>query len=121
MANELTINASIAYDDGTSVDGLDIVDFKVTLTSQKFAHIIQSVGTSEEAMILGEVTSLGFCIFKNLDPTNYVEVRTGTGGTKIVLVSAGSVAMFAFGSGITAPFLIANTATCRVEYLLISQ
>ena len=49
-----------------------------------------------------------------------VDDGVATGGTKCVKLLAGEVAMFRFGSGVTAPYIIADTAACQVEYIIIS-
>ena len=121
MANELTLTASLDYEDSEgSEDSLQITDLLVSVTTKKFVHVKQNIGTSEEALVLGEVTSLGYAIFKNRDATNFVSIRAGTGGTLIIKLLAGEVAMFRFGSGVTAPYAIADTSACQLEYVIIS-
>jgi hypothetical protein len=120
MANELTVNASLAYEDSEGSDvSLAVADDLVNVSTKKFIKAKQNIGTTEEAIGLGEVTSLGWAMFKNCDATNYIEIKTGTGGTVIMKLLAGECAMFRFGSGITAPYAIANVA-CQMEYLIVS-
>ena len=80
-----------------------------------------SVGITEEAMALGEVTAAGgFLVIHNEDDTNYVEYRTGTGASNdAVKIPPRKAVAFFVGSDTTAPYLIANTAACIVEYWLI--
>lgn len=120
MANELTITASMSFTKGNvAATARSVSALGVTVSGSRLMHHVQAVGTSEEAMVLGEVTSLGYCWMKNLDDTNFVTLKTGTGGTVVIKLKAGEVALFRFGSGITAPYLIADTASCNLEYLLI--
>lgn len=122
MSNEITLNASLAYADDESADlALEIAEALASVTTKKYIKAKQNIGTSEEAIGLGEVTSLGWALFINRDPTNYIELRTGTGATKFAKLRPGKFAFFEFGSGITAPYAIADTAACQMEYLIISQ
>ena len=121
MANEIKVNAAVSYADSEGAKTLlEIVDLLASVSTKKYVQAKQNIGTSEEAIGLGEVTSLGLGIFINRDSTNFIELRTGTGGTKFAKIAAGRLAIFWFGSGITAPFAIADTAACQMEYLIIS-
>ena len=123
MADEITLTAAIAYEDSEDSDILLALptDVQVTVSTKKFVHAKQSIGLSEEAIGLGEVTSLGWSIFINRDSANFINLKTGTGGTIIMKIPAGKCAgPFLFGSGITAPFAIADTAACQLEYLIVS-
>lgn len=121
MSNELTLNASLAYSDSEDSDvSLEIADLILSVVTKKFTRFKQNVGTSEEALVLGEVSSLGYIMIVNRDETNYVEIRVSTGSTKFIKLKAGEFAIFRFGSGVTAPYIIADTAACQVDVLLIS-
>jgi hypothetical protein len=125
MANELTASGSLVFDDGDTVVSLDVSEFLVTLTTVRFTRVRQQVGTSEEAINLGEVAgaSLGWMIAINRDTTNYVELRSATGaGNDVVKLPAGNgFAIFHWGSDVSAPFAIANTAACWVDFLIAQQ
>jgi len=122
MANEIVVSGTLRYEDATGAeDNLDFADLSATLLFTRFNKCIHFVGTTEEAMKLGEVVTPGWCLIKNLDATNYVEIRTGTGGTKMLKIAAGkSAGPFYFGSGVTAPYIIADTAEVKVVYLITS-
>jgi hypothetical protein len=122
LANELTLNASLAYEDAEDADiALAMVNILANVTTKKFIHAKQSIGTTEEAIDLGEVTSLGWSLFINRDSTNYLELRSATGaGNDIIKIPAGKFAMFHWGSDVTAPFAIANTGACQLEYIIVS-
>ena len=118
MANELTISASLSYTDANSsiesaYDG--VLATVAAAATSPYAKHKQVVGTSEEPMILGDFTSPGFVIIKNLDATNYVEIKTGTGGIVMGKMKAGEPWMGRLGSGAQAPYLIANSGSCVVE------
>lgn len=122
MADELTINVSAAYEDseGTSLD-IVIENLLTTISTKKVTRLKQNVGTSEEVLVLGDVSSLGYCVLVNRDATNFVELRVGTGGTKIIKLKPNNgVALFHFGTGVTAPYIIADTGACQVDIFLCS-
>lgn len=89
------------------------------VTTKRPFKTVQNVGITEEALLLGDGGSIGYVLLKNLDSTNFVEIRTGTGATKFVKLLAGEIALFRFGSGVTAPYVIADTAACDLEITLI--
>jgi hypothetical protein len=93
------------------------------VATKVFTHQKVSVATSEQAMNLGGVTAaLAEIFIVNRDESNYVELRSASGaGNDVVRLAPGRPALFQFGSDITAPYLIANTAACVVEYVLVSN
>lgn len=122
MSNELTLSGTMEYADSESADTTLQVAAKLASVSTKlYVQDKMSVTTSEVAIPLGSVSSLGWGFFINRDPTNYIELRVGTGGTKFAKLMPGEFAFFRFGSGITAPYAIANSAACQMEYLICSQ
>lgn len=120
MAQEFTLGGSIAYQDDEGTDILEQVsDLVDSITTKKFTKAKIAVGTSEEAIPLGEVSSLGWAFIRNLDDTNYLEIRSATGsGNDIIKIKAGKFALFHFGSDVSAPYAIANTAPVQMEYII---
>ena len=117
MANEISISASLAFDK-TITDSFSCQGLTFTMSGTEYIKNVQSIGTSEEALIVGDVTP-GFILMKNLDPTNFVSFRSATGATNTVKLKPGEIALFR-SSG-AAPFMIADTGACRVQYLLIED
>ena len=77
----------------------------------------QTVGTSEEAILLGDVATGGYWFVHNLDATNYITIRPGTGATDMIQVKAGEWAVFRSSSAASAPYALANTGACQVRFL----
>lgn len=122
MANEVNASFSLAYADSELADLLlEMTSMQASVSTKKFVHAKQSIGTSEEAIGLGEVTSLGWAVFINRDATNYIELRVGTGGAKFAKLRPGKGCLLELGSGVTAPYAISDTAACQLEYLIVSQ
>jgi hypothetical protein len=120
MASELTVNASLVYEDSEDVSASCVqLNDIINVTTKKPVKNRQTITTSEVAINLGGVASLGWMMFKNLDETNYIEIKTGTGGTIIGKMLAGeSYGPVRCGSGITAPYAIATGGSCEMESLI---
>jgi len=121
VANEITIAASLAFLKGTAEEDLDLTPVRVTVSGVDYAKQRQSVGTSEELLLLGDVGTPGFIIGINRDATNYVEFLPTSGGVATVKAKAGEPFMFRFASAASAPYVKANTGACIIEYLLIED
>ena len=81
-----------------------------------------SIAITEIAMDLGTpaISLTGaWCFIYNRDPTNYVTMLRGTASTAILRIPPKTGIMIFFDSGITAPYLIANTAAVIVSYWII--
>lgn len=117
MSNELTLAVSLSFKKGDVDVSFGKGGLKFDVTGTKFVHLKQSVGTSEEALDLGDLGTPGYCIMYNHDSTNYVDARPGTGENDLVRVPAGGLALFYIASA--APFVIANTASCELEFLIV--
>jgi hypothetical protein len=121
MAAEITASGSLELDDGTVTEMLAVSGLRFDWSGTKYTKHVQSIGTAEEAIDLGEISSVGWILAVNRDNTNFVSLRVGTGLTNAIrLDPKGGFALFRAGSGMTAPFAIADTAACRVEFFHIA-
>lgn len=120
MANEITLSLSIAYSKG-NVEEISraLAALGITVSGSGFVHNVQAIGTSEEAINLAGLTIAGGMAFvKNLDDTNFIELRSATGaGNDILKLKAGEASIFRWGSDISAPYAIADTAEASLEYI----
>lgn len=129
MSLEVTSSVSVAYDDDLSADSLAVVSRKLTSAGKRFTKLVQNIGTSEEAINLGEMTAPGAFVLVNLDPTNYIDVKVGSAGAIFARLkpdtlgdgTGGWVAGDCLGGGAQAPFAIANTAACRLAVFVVEQ
>jgi len=123
MSYEITVNGSLCYADSEGdEESLVPEQFLLTIGTKKYVKLKQNIGTSEEAIKLGEVTSLGYACFVNRDPTNYIELRVGTGGSKFATLKPnGGFAIVYLGSDAQVPYAIANTAACQMALFICSQ
>lgn len=89
-----------------------------TATPTLTVYHYHSVGTSEEALELGEISTVEFVVIKNTDGTNYVEVDCDfvTTFDTDIQIDAGKSAIFKPSGTVKVK---ANTAACIVEYIVI--
>lgn len=118
MANELTLSVSLRYAKGSRKPvkaGKSGVQLDVS--GSDYYEATQSIGTSAEALGIGDITTPGYMYVHNLDATNFVEIRHGASGDDVVKVRAGGIALFELTT--TTPFAIADTAAVEIEYTII--
>ena len=122
MANEIEVTARLKINDGTaSIMEMAQALTQFDLTGSHYIHNIQLLSTSAEALVLGDVATLGWSFFKNLDATIIIQIIAASGETPIIALEGGEIAMFRFDTGITAPFVDAASGTPNLEYLLIEN
>lgn len=122
MASEITVEAKLTYldDDGVFAELEQIADVISAGAEKVVQHRLPITHTAEVAIDLGGISSLGWFIGKNMNGTNFLQLRTATAGVAFAKLLAGEIALFRFGTGITAPFAIADTGTCDLWYILVS-
>lgn len=123
MANEIALACSFrAYKSSvmSSAFSRAVAELLVTMSGNPWVAGTISVGTSAEAIPLGEVASLGWAFFLNKDATNFIKIRNGSGGADLLKLKAGE---FAVGRLLdtAAPYAIADTAACLLEYAILSN
>jgi hypothetical protein len=119
VANEVQVAGSLRVSKGGTSEALDIGPLSLTLTGTRILHNRQNVGTSEEALALSEVVPGGWLLVINRDASNYVQLKTATGGTAFARLLAGEFCLLRLDSGLSAPFVQANTAACDIEYVIL--
>lgn len=119
MANEGTVKCSLSFSKNGVSDSVDSGSISFNVSGTNVIHNVQSIGTSEEALVLGDSGAGGYCFLLNRDTSNFVEVRQGTGASDLIRLKAGEVACFRLSPDATAPFAIADTAACDLEVFLI--
>lgn len=116
MANEIRINGTLTYAKGNaraSLAGSGTFD----QTGEHYVQTVADVGTTEEELDKGDIGTIGWVSFRNMDDTNYVEIGAATGEYTIKLDPLEYQGPMKWnGAGI---FAKANTAPCQVEYLAI--
>ena len=77
---------------------------------------IQTIGTSVEAITIGDIATPGFVFLKNLDSTGTVTIRNGSGGADVVKLAPGDIAFFRLAA--TTPYAIATTNACDLHVVI---
>jgi hypothetical protein len=117
MANELSLVASASQTKNGATYAASYTK-TVDVSGNTPVANVQSIGTSDETLALGEISSLGWMIAKNLDATNFIQIGH-TSGTYSIKLKAGEFCSFRIGSGMTAIHAIADTGACLLQYLLL--
>lgn len=129
MANEITLNASLSYDDSKNTsESLGVVDALFSVATKKVVKLTQNISHSAEVAIkLGDISAPAYAMFVNRDPTNYVELKVATSGAIFAKLRAdpnsdgkGGVALLELGSGAQVPYAIADTGDCLIDIFIIS-
>jgi hypothetical protein len=123
MANEATVSATLLFAKGSiASQGFQKTNLQFTVSGQKYVRCVQNIGTSPEALNMGEISTPGLAFFFNLDTTNYVEILSQVaGGVAIAKLKPGEVALFRLPAGMTAPAAQANTSAVNLEYLVLED
>lgn len=119
MADEATVRVSLSFEKGTVSESKSFGPTTFDVAGDNPLCNIQDVGTSEEALLIGDITVGGYLYARNLDATNFVEIRPGTGDADLIQLKPGDVCLFRLTPTATAPFVIADTGACRLEYMLL--
>jgi hypothetical protein len=115
VANEITISATLRYAKAKASASL-ATSFTATQVGDKYEAGVQQIGTVEEAVVQGDIGTIGYMAVRNMDATNYVEFAAVTAQYTVKLMP---------GEGAVVPWkrnallAKANTAAVEIEYLLI--
>jgi hypothetical protein len=122
MADELTVSVSLLFNkSGKRVQFPRGGGQQHDVSGSDFVWKTQLVGASEEALVMGEVTTPGWIIVSNLDSTAYLSIRNATGTGNCVEVKASETQAFRLARTATAPFVISSSGTIEIEYCLIED
>jgi hypothetical protein len=120
--DDITISMSWTYDVGGRKRSLPSTTTKFSVGTNNVIENIQNIGTSEEALTMGEVTNPGFAYFKNLDTTNFIEIGQYDVNTNFVaFVKIETNAACVLWLGTTAPYAKADTAACKLDYVIADR
>lgn len=118
MADELKVQVLLSFGKGTIPrQKFDSGLVSVTVAGSNYHRTVQAVGTSIEALSLGDVATPGYCMLHNLDATNFVLVYPNNTDAAVIKLKAGEWALFRFAA--SAPYIKADTGACNVEVFLI--
>lgn len=74
MANEISVSCSLsASKNGAAIASGQLTDTNDMSGDQMITNV-QAIGTAAEAVVLGDVSTISYTVFKNMDATNYVDL-----------------------------------------------
>ena len=119
MSNEITVSMSVKFTKGSVSESMNVSAKTFNMAGTDYIKGTQAVGTSEEALGKGNITDPGWCLITNTDSTNVVHVRAASGAANTIELKALESALFRHSG--SAPYVIAITAECAIEYLIIED
>lgn len=120
MANELTLNLKVKYEKNGITDTRTFSD-NVDVSGAFLCGGVQTIGTTEELLAVGDVATKGYARFMNIDATNYVEIGSYVAATfyPLIKLKAGETAVCRL-SAVTV-YARANTAAVNLDYMIFSD
>lgn len=116
MSQELTIQAALAFSKSGAAISKTFLQTYFDVSGTAGIQSVIAVGTSDETLALGDISTIGWVYMKNLDPTNYISV--GSDGTLYPLkMKPGEPMLVRWNAA--AIHVKSNTAPCNMEYVLI--
>ncbi len=122
MANEISVTASLSVYKSSVMSaavGRSITDALFTMTGSAWIESILDVLTSATVIPLGGVATPHWAYFKNLDASNFIKIRNGASGADLLKLKAGECAFCPLLDS-AVPYAIADTATCKMEYVIFA-
>lgn len=121
MANEVTATVSLAFAKGNiNQVSRSQSAFNDTVSGDQYFLNVQNIGTSEEALSLGDFSGLGWAYFRNLDATNYVELAAESTGDKFARIPPGKSCCFRLAPAATL-YATANGSAVNLEVLIVEE
>jgi hypothetical protein len=120
MANEITLTSGIQALKGSAFIGINLQTKQADWTGTRFIRNVQAIGTSHEAIVVGDVATAGYAYFTNIDATNYVEIGVEVAATfyPLVRIDAGKTAG-PFKLSTLTIFGRANTAAVNLDLTIL--
>jgi hypothetical protein len=120
MANELSLNSLLTYTKNNVTVQETINSLLVTVTGNGFNSLAAFTATTAAIAIPlgGSAIPGGWLFIRNLDPTNYIQVLTATGGTVFARLLPGEFCLFRLDATVTAPAVKANVASCSITFCI---
>jgi hypothetical protein len=122
MASEITVNALLYFLKSGITDSFTFPSTQFTMTGANYIHRTQTIATTPGTAIdVASLATPGWGLFKNNGPTNFVQLKTATGGAVFAKLKVGEIALLRLDPTVTAPFAIADTTAIQLEYILIED
>ena len=117
MSDELTVSGSVTFIKGSTNVSFGKTGLTFDVSGTRHAHVLHTVGTSAEALLKGDVDTPGLLAIFNRDATNYATFRPTAAGADTDKILPRELAIVRCAT--PSPYLIADTDSVDLEYLLI--
>lgn len=119
MAAELLLQGSLKFSKGGANFEANFASGYFDVAGSAGNKQVQAIGITDETLVLGDVSSIGYVALKNLDTTNSILI--GSDGTlyPFILRANGGWAIVEWNAA--AIHAKANVAPCNLEYTIISD
>lgn len=120
MANEITVNVSLTASNGFHSLARAVTGLYADQATKGMIHNIQTIGTSAETLAMGDIGTAGWCLFRNLDATNFITLGPDTGGAAqatLIKLLPGEPSIMRLGTSVI--YATADTAECKLEYIIL--
>ncbi len=113
MSNEITVTGAIKASKNSVEINVQHALKQFDMSGGDMLHRTQIIGSTEEAVNLGEVGTPGWAMFYNRGPTDTISLRAATGAADFCKMAPGEFAgPFKFSA--TAPFAISSSTNSPV-------
>ncbi len=121
MANEIQGNFGLKVANGYFQDQYSN-SFSYTQYAVGRGGYVQTIGTSEEVVVTGDIAANGWCLLVNLDEDNYVEYGPESGGAMVAFgkLKPGEFAWFRLKPGVVLRAQ-ADTADVQVDVRVYAE
>jgi len=117
MANRINIKGEVEFSpEGRPLIKTSELEMNFNPDSKNYAQGIQNIGTTEEALNIGDVTNVGLIVLINRGETNYIEY--GLTGSYTGKLKPGQFCIFAPSGTI---YCKANVAAEDLEYWVFPE
>ncbi len=83
MANEISLSINFAVSKGgASVSGQS--NASLTMSGEQFISNVQIIGITNETLVFGDVSTIGYVYCKNLDATNFVTISVDSAQAQVI-------------------------------------
>ena len=114
MADEITLNGKMKVVNSTTNEIAEVRDLLINQTAKGVTHLTQTIGSTEEAIDLGQLSTLGYALFINRGPTDTISLRQATSASDFCDLKPTEFALFRVSADMTAPFAISSSTNSPV-------
>jgi hypothetical protein len=121
MASEITINGSLAVTNGISVESYNPGQLRANQATVGAHGPTVAVPAADTVISFGSLVTPRWIMFRNLDPSNYVQIGPESGGAMVPMIrlQAGEVSQpIPLEPGIVLRWK-SHTAICKVKMLAL--